>query len=198
MMNKERAREKLNRKKAQIGATITWIGAFLIIFFILLLFLSASVIISKSKKVLGANYRISAETIEQEPLMQSRMLVSLMNSPIRIVYNNKEKQATIKNTLKILSFSEINSEGIKGQIEKNLLDLTRYSKPECYLFKIESADNQGSDKKIGIEFGIEGLVGAGGRRYSQQFASGFYDKADIVYIQGKEIQMGVKLFAGRC
>ena len=198
MINKEKARRKLNKKKAQIGSTITWIGAFLIIFFILLLFLSASVVVSKTKKVLGANYKLSAETIEQEPLMQSRMLISLLNSPITISYNNAEKETTIKNSLRLLSFSEINSGGIKGQIEKNLLDLTRYSKPECYLFKIESADNQGSDKKIVIDFGIEGLIGAGGRRYSQQFASGFYDKADIMYIQGKEIQIEIKLFAGRC
>jgi len=198
MINKEKARRKLNKKKAQIGSTITWIGAFLIIFFILLLFLSASVVVSKTKKVLGANYKLSAETIGQEPLMQSRMLISLLNSPITISYNNAEKETTIKNSLRLLSFSEINSGGIKGQIEKNLLDLTRYSKPECYLFKIESADNQGSDKKIVIDFGIEGLIGAGGRRYSQQFASGFYDKADIMYIQGKEIQIEIKLFAGRC
>src|SRR3989338_3109391 len=98
MINKEKARRKLNKKKAQIGSTITWIGAFLIIFFILLLFLSASVVVSKTKKVLGANYKLSAETIEQEPLMQSRMLISLLNSPITISYNNAEKETTIKNS----------------------------------------------------------------------------------------------------
>src|SRR3989344_1839784 len=129
MMNKEKARKKLNKKKAQIGATITWIGAFLIIFFILLLFLSASVIISKSKKVLGANYRISAETIEQEPLMQSRMLVSLMNTKVEIS-DTVKRQVRMKEALEYLSFDDVTEEGIKRQIKNALAESIRLGKPD--------------------------------------------------------------------
>ncbi|MBI2046647.1 hypothetical protein HYT26_00580 [Candidatus Pacearchaeota archaeon] len=182
MTNKEKARKKLNKKKAQIGSTITWIGAFLIIFFILLLFLSASVVISKTKKVLGANYRISAETIEQESLMQSRMLVTLLNSHITISYNNAEKEATIKNSLEVSSLSEMGQESIKNQIENNLLELAKYSKPECYLLKISSKKNEIMEYTSKL-FLIK---------------SGYYEKADVIYLRGKEGQIEIKLFVGRC
>lgn len=183
---------RFSRKKAQIGSTITWIGAFLIIFFILLLFLSASVVLSKTKKVLGANYKISAETIEQEPLMQSRMLISLLNSPITISYDNAEKEATIEKSLKVLSLRETGQESIKGQIENNLLELVKYSKPECYLFRISS-----NERSI-IEF--MDLFKAGGIRNSLAYQADVYSKAEKIYISNVkgagQIEMG--LYAGRC
>lgn len=183
---------RFSRKGAQIGSTITWIGAFLIIFFILLLFLSASVVVSKTKKVLSANYKISAETIEEEPLMQSRMLFSLLNSRIEI--GDAEKmEITIKEALVYLSFDEIMGEGIKAQIKRTLQEIVRYEKPQCYLFRISSG-------RESIEF--EDLASAAGLTFSYYLFSSkpeAYDKTDKIYIQNnKKEAIKVEIFAGRC
>src|SRR3989338_5079538 len=191
MAGKEKAVGQLNRKKAQIGATITWIAAFLIIFFIILLFLAASLVISKAKKVSSADYKLSAETIEEEPLAQSGMLVSLLNSRIEIG-DAAKREMTIKEALEYLSFDDVMKEGIKTQIKDALTESIRISKPQCYMLEISSGMKS-------IEF--EDLASAAGITFSYYLFSAkppAREKAGRIYIQGKEGQVEVKLFAGMC
>jgi len=191
MAGKEKAVGQLNRKKAQIGATITWIAAFLIIFFIILLFLAASLVISKAKKVSSADYKLSAETIEEEPLAQSGMLVSLLNSRIEIG-DAAKREMTIKEALEYLSFDDVMKEGIKTQIKDALTESIRISKPQCYMLEISSGMKS-------IEF--EDLASVAGLTFSYYLFSAkppAREKAGSIYIRGKEGQVEVKLFAGRC
>ncbi len=190
-LNKEAAARRLNQKKAQVGATITWIAAFLIIFFIMLLFLTASLAISKAKKVLSADYRISAEPIEEEPLAQSGMLVSLLNSRIEIG-DAAKREVTVKEALEYLSFDDVMNWGIKAQIKDALAESIRLSKPQCYMLEISSGMKS-------IEF--EDLASAAGLTFSYYLFSAkppAREKAGSIYIQGKEGQVEIKLFAGRC
>ena len=175
-------KKRITGKKAQVGTTLTWIAAFLIIFFIMLLFLAASISAIKLKKLTKYDYSVSLEATEEESAMQSRMLVSLMNSHITIRYDNAEKEATIKNSLELLSLSEIGQEGIKKQIENNLLELAKYEQPKCYLFRISS------EKGEMMEHSSKFIL----------MKSNLYGKADSIYVQGKEGQIEIKLFAGRC
>ena len=188
-INKDRERNK----RAQIGSTLTWIGAFLIIFFIMLLFLAASISVIKLKKLTKYDYSISLEATEEESAMQSRMIFSLLNSPIKINYNNEEKGVAIKEALAFLNFDDVLKESIKSQIKSTLQEIVRYEKPQCYLFRISSGS------KI-IEF--EDLAAAADLTFSYYLFSSkpdAYDKTDKIYIQSnKNEAIKVEIFAGRC
>jgi len=85
---------KIN-KKGQIGTTLTWFVAFLIIFFIMMIFISASFVISSRKKVsYGDDYIGIGE--ETRGLKAQRSLMNLLNSKI----NKMSFDDYIKNNLK--------------------------------------------------------------------------------------------------
>ena len=50
----EKIKTLIKNRKAQIGATLTWIVAYIIIFFIIIIFLSATITIASSKKAFDA------------------------------------------------------------------------------------------------------------------------------------------------
>ena len=100
-------------KKASIGTTLTWIAAFLIIFFIMTLFLVATMFISGGKDV-----DVSAQTYASN-LKSQRVLFNLLDS--RVSYENKEM--TIKELIEkwpeIFENDDSNEE-IKNKIQEEI------------------------------------------------------------------------------
>ena len=80
-------------KKAQIGATLSWFVATLIIFFIIVLFLSASIIFS-SKKIVSGGDKINLEKKANE-LTSFEVLLGFLDK--KIIFDNEK--TNIKNIL---------------------------------------------------------------------------------------------------
>jgi len=64
-----------NKRKGQIGATLTWIAAFLVIFFVMLLFIGASVLIAATKGF------ATIEFFGQNSLNMQREAILFLNTP---------------------------------------------------------------------------------------------------------------------
>src|SRR3989344_3229394 len=73
-------------KKAQIGATLSWFVATLIIFFIIVLFLSASIIFS-SKKIVSGGDKINLEKKANE-LTSFEVLLGFLDK--KIIFDNEK------------------------------------------------------------------------------------------------------------
>jgi hypothetical protein len=107
--------KKMN-KKAQIGDTLTWFMAFIIIFFIIILFITASIIISGQKEMpilgIGGN-SISVSQNSLEDLELDRNLIKILNTPVEF------KGEKIKISELIIKWD--NSEGVERKnIEETL------------------------------------------------------------------------------
>lgn len=76
----------MENKKSQIGTTLTWFTAFIIIFFIIILFVSASVIIAGQKKI----STIELIKYDSGSLESQRSLTSFLATPIKI--DDKEEK----------------------------------------------------------------------------------------------------------
>jgi hypothetical protein len=125
-------------KKSQ-GTTLTWFIATIIIFFIMVLFLSASVIISGSKAVSSGKDEIGFESSEGN-IKSLRGLNQLLNS--KIIFNGKEK--IIKDILKevniqdIYSASDVDSEiklDLRDKIREKIKTMVGNTGKNCYYFQ---------------------------------------------------------------
>ncbi len=80
-------------RKSQIGTTLSWFFAFIIIFFIMMLFISFSIILGGTKEIplIGKGKgEVSIEEFNPDVLESQRVLNSFLNSKLEI--NNKEKK----------------------------------------------------------------------------------------------------------
>ncbi len=116
------------QKKGAIGLTLTWIVAFLIIFFIILVFISASALLASKKALpfIGSGFS-SAEIIKTNNYLESqRVLDYFFNTPL-------EDGKTINKLIieRIISGGDYNRQKIKESVEK-ILKESQYEKV-CYL-----------------------------------------------------------------
>ena len=129
----------LKNSKGQVSSTLTWFFATVIIFFIMVLFLTASITYSKIKKVSNGYDEISLQKYSLN-LRSERVLFSLLNSNINLSHENKK--------LKDWLISDIyNMEGekkseLKNKINELILSNTQLNdKNECYSFLAVSGVN---------------------------------------------------------
>lgn len=94
----------MKSKRAQIAATLTWVLAFLIIFFIMILFVTATILVSSIKKVRVDIYDAGSERA-MENLEGQRALINLLNNEFQIEEN--------KVSLEELIISSVNKYGDK-------------------------------------------------------------------------------------
>ncbi|HUS50688.1 MAG TPA: hypothetical protein VMZ91_11015 [Candidatus Paceibacterota bacterium] len=109
-------------KKAQIGATLTWIVAFLIIFFIMILFISTTIIISAKKtSILSLSFSQKETTITSHitgDFAVQRNLISFLNKPIKF----EGKDIFIKD---LIADKELNDEN-KARFEKFVEEASKF------------------------------------------------------------------------
>lgn len=86
----------IKEKKAQIAATLTWFFVFVIIFFIMLLFISACIAITSSKKIFGSIFTITSEIKESSyAFSETESLFAILNTEIEAEINGKKENKTI-------------------------------------------------------------------------------------------------------
>lgn len=102
--------------RAQLGATLTWFVAFLIIFFIMALFISGTILISTRKKGSFSGESLSLGT-QTSSLKSQRYAISLLNSKI----NGNELEDYVKNNLEKEEYLELSDYAIEYFKDSDLL-----------------------------------------------------------------------------
>lgn len=133
--------------KAQIGATLSWFVAILIIFFIIVLFLSASIVSSANKKITSGSDKIKLEKKTGE-LMSFNILLDFLDK--KIIFDNEK--SSIK---KIITdgFDKEKRTKIKEKLKEELDKIARenYDGNPCYLFNLDYGNsNLGVDNKFDV------------------------------------------------
>lgn len=132
-------------KKAEVGETITWIVAFLVIFFIMLLFSAACMAIAATKGFTSTNQDYTAKTISGD-IQTTETLITILNTKTDgksiqeqlIAWSrelNKDQRAKIENSIK----SELKQILDKPDQTNYCYDFTvSVSKPEISLFFVSN------------------------------------------------------------
>jgi hypothetical protein len=121
-------KEIFKNKKSQIYATLTWFVAFIIIFFIILLFISASIIIAGKREV-----PIITVGGDSTGLEAQRSLIEVLNNKIN--YDNQQ----IKISQLIKKWTLLGDKEVKlkiGQEVKQILE-NNLKEESCYFFHAE-------------------------------------------------------------
>jgi len=132
------------KKQAQIPSTLTWFVAFLIIFFMIILFISASIIIGLGKEVTFRYDVIGLKIHDQNNLKTQRILFEFLNSGVK---NENYKDLIIK-----WAEEDKDRDKIKADFEnilKNDLD-----KEDCYAFQISDSEKGIKSKSFSDDYDL--------------------------------------------
>ena len=124
-------------KKGAIGITLTWITAFLIIFFIIFLFVSASGLLASGKIVKGDSNKITL-TNDIENMEIQREFTFFLNMPLKTGKTMKQEIISLE-----LARDEDEEEKIRENIVKEARAFLESSerKRKCYLFEVKGLSN---------------------------------------------------------
>ncbi len=127
---------KLRSKKGQVPSALTWIVAFLIIFFIMFLFVSASLIIIGKRKipiVEGGKSKIGIEKARRN-LIESEILFALLETKI---YGIKLRERILEWN-KIQPISSEERENTRKKIENEVSDILFLYENCKYIFDVDA------------------------------------------------------------
>jgi len=132
-------------KKGQISSTLTWIVAFLIIVFIMLMFITSTALLSAQRKI-----NIDTEKYDS---YKSKSIKSL----IRILYTpTLDDKTTVKELIKQWDISE---GGEREKLKQEAINtITRWKiseEKECYVFSARNEISQGSQSASSEPIGYE-------------------------------------------
>jgi hypothetical protein len=148
--------------KAAIGTTFTWFFAFVIIFFIIVVFISATTIMSKGKTIFYGSDEINVEDSVNN-LRSQEALLNILEDNIAVNDKSLKVRDFIIDGLK-------NKEDTSSKLNEKLRQILNSSleSGECYILRVEYGlgDVEGTYKKI------SGLQGA-------QYYSSLVDKQTI-------------------
>ncbi len=115
---------KIN-KKAQVGTTLTWFVAFLIVFFVMILFLAATLLISTRKKI-----DVGVSEYNSEKFESQRVLMNILQN--KIIFNGEELM--IKELVE--SWGNDKTDNKKEKIKEEIGKIVGEFKDEdsCYVF----------------------------------------------------------------
>ncbi|MEK6859881.1 MAG: hypothetical protein AABX54_03630 [Nanoarchaeota archaeon] len=163
---------KIN-KHAQIGTTLTWFTAFIIIFFIIIIFLSATIVSSGRKYVSGYD-TITLQEYSGNLEMQKN-LFNVLNSRIEF----DEKSLQIKDILRNIDMYNLGDDKkneLKTKLKKQTEDILKDSLgADCYVFQAV----------YGIENPEETLKKVSGMQGSN-YVSGFIEKSSLEFSSSPE------------
>ncbi len=122
----------LKSRKAQVGRTLTWIFAFILIFFIMLLFTSATAFLS-GKKFLSREWNIISldEGQDVESLDSQKILMRILNTPV-------DEEKTIKDL--IFEWQLSKDESVKEKIEEEVRSILESDEDISYYFFMVTSD----------------------------------------------------------
>lgn len=159
-------------KKAEIGATMTWIIAFLIIFFVMLLFIGMSGFLA-GKKVLTDSNEISLQE-EKSNLEASRRLMSLLNYEVEIDGEKLSFIQGIYNYIEEVEQKDLDRNNLRPNTEAKLLieEIRGFLKDDCFeyvlelpfkvIFRLKGKGNRGfKDDKESLVSEVKDIVNSG-------------------------------------
>jgi len=132
------------RKKAQIGATLTWVGAFLIIFFIMILFGSFTAILA-GEKVVTLNENDISFVSEKKGFENQKQLRSILESTLDS--NGQEIREAI---IVWSSLKDEKRKSLEVEIESKVSSLldSRVGRDDCYSFKAVQSPSEFGESTI--------------------------------------------------
>lgn len=164
---------KMKTRKAQISATITWFVAFLIIFFIIMIFLFFTLIASRNKDIDIETVKYNSESLESQ-----RFLTSFLKQ--------ETEDGTMKETIRL--WVNGNKDGFEEIFNEKFQEFYSDYDFECYILRVESGSR---------EIDIKSLEGYGGRWRSLSTQSSFLEKgAQLILVPEKDAE--IKFYGGDC
>jgi len=168
------------RKKGQIGATLSWVAAFFIIFFIMFIFVGAAFLIAKNKEasVIGGGED------ENVNLADTESILGFLSTPILIEGESKKVADLVLMVKKDSKYDE--------QLIGEMKDFINIFNSDCYIFRTDVI-------RFGNPVGIINLFGYGGRGNSRQIQDDFVSEKGTtisLYYVGQEIKL--EFYAGKC
>jgi len=160
----------MENKRAQVGETLTWITSFLIIFFIMVLFISATVIISSQKRASEDVIKIKESA---SSLQTQRLLLNIFDSELG--------EESLRQLIVEWAVSGERGEIIKTEVKK-ILD-EQVDEDDCYVFYVKDLIN---NKKIEFNNFL-------GEEESYLLAS-----AVRFNLFSENYKINVRLYSGRC
>jgi hypothetical protein len=139
----------MRSKKAQVGSTMTWFIAFLVVFFVMILFLGGAIALSAMNHVSGftTSKDVKVDTSVDGNLDSQRMLMYFLDHEVEFAGNEIKMKSLMKD---IVSGIDINN---KREIVKSELDLISQKGNFEYILIIELKDFK--DSSFILENGIE-------------------------------------------
>ena len=123
MITKNKSKNKLKNRKAQIGLTLTWFVAFLVILVIMVVYLFSVVVISK-KDISSSQLKAEDNSMDLKYLESQRKIEYLLNAPVEI--DNKQKTIQIKDLIELWLKDETNYEEVLKKEIKDVLNSFEY------------------------------------------------------------------------
>jgi len=127
----------MKNKKATIGSTFTWVAAFLIIFFVILLFLSATTILAGKKYLSGEKNKIIINdlsgSLEEKNLLVNVLNLNVVNKTIFELVNDWGLEEDFNKRKEI-------KEKIQENVEKFLETEIENNEFEKYFFSVVDFD----------------------------------------------------------
>lgn len=165
-------------RKSQIAITLNWFFSFLLIFFIMIMFLTAAISISGTKKYV---YGWDEITLEKYAgiIKNQRMLLAIFESTVN--YNDKDykiKDMIVKNFL-VNDNSDIRTK-IKEEVESIIKN--NFGDKNCYILYAEDLE-------------ANNLIAYG---FTKEYKNEWLDNAASVYLISDDKKIKVKFYIGVC
>ncbi|GEM_PF-5177267 len=177
-------------KKGQIPPTLTWIVAFLIIFFIMLLFISSTAILAAQRTI-----KIDTSKYDSYKSRSTRTLISILDTP------TSDEKTTVKELIRQWEASQ--GEERENLKQEAINTITRWKiseEKECYIFSARNEVSQGSQKTSSEPIGYETVQAAPDARNSieiHNIVPGKVNKitnGNINYIRNSLLQKAVDIY----
>lgn len=122
-------------RKAQIASTLTWFVGFLVIFFVMGLFLTATILFSAKKKIISGSDEIDLEK-HLSDAKEQRVLFSVLNSNINFSDDKIKIKDVLKNT-DMYNLDAVKKQELKEKIENKTKEIliNEFGEVVCYVFE---------------------------------------------------------------
>ena len=180
-----------NNKHAQIGATLTWFAAFVIVLFIIILFLFLCMVIAGEKKIESFS---SLETIRGEKIASSFSSLSEINLQLIVLLNSPvETGKTFYGFLSTLNKSDENMTKLFNEkmtlfVESNVLSDSSSPYSACFVYLLDH--NSDKNKYIQILSFPKNVDYSAGGIYLDESRK---EVIDIILIQNKTLELEIYL-----
>ena len=170
-------KKQLFNKQAQIGQTITWFVGFVLIFFIIILFLSASIVNSGRKKVTTGWDEVKLAKYDSN-LRSQKVLFDLLNTNFKL--DNEERSLKFWLTQDIYNMGA----GKKAELREKIREEVKKSmgstgNTDCYIFQAYSGYSGKNPEDISKNVDPRGASYVGGFVEKNSIEFGSYDANNI-------------------